>query len=200
MEFVENSLVKKARSGDTQAFTELMYLYKDKIYHLAYRMLGNAQEAEDVSQETFLRVYSNLDRYDEKHKFSTWIYRIATNLSIDRIRKKKANFSLDESWNDEEGADWYAKIASNDISPEQQAILSEEQETLHKAILSLPPKYRGIVTLKYVNELSIQEISEIVNLSVPTVKTRLHRGREYLRKYLVKSGSVRERSGQYELS
>lgn len=200
MEFVENSLVKKARSGDTQAFTELMYLYKDKIYHLAYRMLGNAQEAEDISQETFLRVYSNLDRYDEKHKFSTWIYRIATNLAIDRIRKKKAKFSLDESWNDEEGADWYAKIASNDISPEQQAILSEEQETLHKAILSLPPKYRGIVTLKYVNELSIQEISEIVNLSVPTVKTRLHRGREYLRKYLVKSGSVRERSGQYELS
>jgi len=200
MDFVEKKLVENAKSGNMQAFTELMYLYKDKIYHLAYRMLGNSQEAEDISQETFLRVYANLDRYDDQHKFSTWIYRIATNLCIDRIRKKKADFSLDESWNADEGIDWYSKIPNYDKSPEEEAIVNEEQEIIHNAILNLPPKYRVIMTLKYVEELSVQEISEVVNLSVATVKTRLHRGREYLRKQLIVSGKVRKRSGQYELS
>src|SRR5690606_37657552 len=81
---VEVRLIKLSRQGDRHAFAELVNLYKDKIYFLAYRMMNNVQEAEDVVQETFLRVYMNLHRYDDTHKFSTWIFRIATNLCIDR--------------------------------------------------------------------------------------------------------------------
>lgn len=190
MEFSESRLIEKAKSGDIDAFTELLYLYNDKIYHLAYRMLGNSHEAEDVSQETFLRVYTNLERYDDKYKFSTWVYRIATNLCIDRIRKKKADFSLDDNWNSEEEMDLYSKIPNYSKSPEDEVISNEEQEILQNAISNLPPKYRAIMTLRYVNDLSVQEIGDITNLSKATVKTRLHRGREYLRKQLVGSANV----------
>jgi len=200
MEFVDKQLVKKAKMGDMQAFAELIQHYKDKIYHLAFRMLGNRQEAEDICQETFLRVFSSLDRYSETYKFSTWIFRIATNLCIDRIRKKKADFSLDENWNDDDGVDWHSRIANFEKSPEEEVILSEQQQLLQKALLNLPAKYRGIMILRYVQELSIQEISEVVNLSLATVKTRLHRGREYMRNQLVASDFLRERGGQYEMS
>lgn len=89
MNFVEARLAKLARNGDRNAFAELVELYKDKIFHLAYRMLNNKQEAEDAVQETFLRVYTNLHRYDENQKFSTWIFRIGTNLCIDKLRRRK---------------------------------------------------------------------------------------------------------------
>lgn len=89
LNFVEARLAKLARNGDRNAFAELVELYKDKIFHLAYRMLNNKQEAEDAVQETFLRVYTNLHRYDENQKFSTWIFRIGTNLCIDKLRRRK---------------------------------------------------------------------------------------------------------------
>ncbi len=184
MELVEKQLAKKAKSGDRQAFTELIDIYKDRIYHMAYRMVNNREEAEDIAQETFIRVYSNLDRFDEAYKFSTWIYRIATNLCIDRIRKKKAQFSLDESLDGEEGLDGYSRLATNQLTPEMEVVQGELQNEVQHAIQSLPSKYRSIVILKYLQDLSLAEISEITNLPISTVKTRIHRGRETLRKKL----------------
>jgi len=185
MNFIDKQLVKKAKTGDKQAFTDLVNEYKDKIYNLAYRMLGNKQEAEDISQDTFLRVYSNLDKYDETHKFSTWIYRIASNLSIDRIRKKKPSVFLDAEWKDEEGLDWYSRLPNDNKTPEEELLLDEQQRLIQEALLSLPEKYRLIMILKYMEDRSIQEISTITDTSLATVKTRLHRGREYLRKQLL---------------
>jgi RNA polymerase sigma-70 factor (ECF subfamily) len=184
--FVETRLAKLARNGDRRAFSELVDLYKDKIYHLAYRMLHNVQEAEDVVQETFLRVYTNLNRYDETQKFSTWIYRIGTNLCIDRLRKRKASYSLDAEVNDSEGSDWYSMLASNDRTPEGELLLSETQEQVRRAIDSLPEKYKSAVILRYLHDMSLQEISEVLDMPVTTVKTRVHRGREYLRERLEK--------------
>ena len=200
MEYVDKKLVKKAKTGDINAFSELIHLYKDKIFNLAYRLLGNVQEAEDISQETFLRVYTNLDKYDENYKFSPLIFRIATNLCIDRIRKKRADFSLDQSWDTEDGIDYHSIIPSYEKSPEDEVISMEQHNQIQQAILGLPPKYRIIMTLRYIQDLSIQEISNIVNLSLATVKTRLHRGREYLRKQLVAGKNAGERSGLYEMS
>jgi RNA polymerase sigma-70 factor, ECF subfamily len=183
--FIETRLVRLSRDGDRRAFSELVDMYKDKIYYLAYRMLNNVQEAEDVVQETFLRVFKNLDRYDEKQKFSTWIYRIATNLSIDRLRKRKAVYSLDAGMApDGEGTDYYSTLASTDPSPEGQLILTETQQTIRRAIDQLPEKYKSVVILRYMHDMSLQEISEVLNMPVTTVKTRVHRGREYLRKKL----------------
>ncbi|NMO97975.1 RNA polymerase sigma factor SigW [Paenibacillus lemnae] len=177
-------LVKLARKGDQRAFAELLELYKDKIFHLAYRMLYNRHEAEDIVQETFLRVYKNLDRYDEHQKFSTWIYRIGTNLCIDRLRKRKPSYSLDADMNDQEGMDGYSMIPSDDRSPESEVLLSETQRIIHQAMETLPAKYKGIMILRYIQDLSLQEISEILDLPVTTIKTRVHRGREFLRKKL----------------
>jgi RNA polymerase sigma-70 factor, ECF subfamily len=181
---MDTRLAKLARSGDRAAFEELVELYKDKIYHLAYRMLHNRHEAEEIVQETFMRVYTNLDRYDEQQKFSTWIYRIGTNLCIDRLRKKKASYSLDAELSDGEGGDWYATLASQDAGPEDQVTLSETQQQIRDSIETLPEKYKAIVILRYLQDFSLQEISDTLSMPVTTIKTRLHRGREFLRKKL----------------
>jgi RNA polymerase sigma-70 factor (ECF subfamily) len=182
---VETRLAKLARNGDRRAFAELVELYKDKIYHLAYRMLNNKHEAEDAVQETFLRVYTNLHRYDEQQKFSTWIFRIGTNHCIDRLRKRKHSaYSLDAEMPDGEGNDYYSMLPANEDTPEDQIILSETQQQIRKAINMLPEKYKSVVILRYLQDMSLQEISDVLDMPVTTVKTRVHRGREYLRKKL----------------
>lgn len=184
MNYVETRLVKLSLAGDRRAFSELVDMYKDKIYYLGYRMLGNVHEAEDIVQETFLRVFTNLERYDLAQKFSTWIYRIATNLCIDRLRKRKANYSLDAEVEGGEGIDYYATLRSNDPLPEDSLMLSETQQTIRRAIDQLPEKYKAVVILRYLHDMSLQEIGEALDMPVTTVKTRVHRGREFLRKKL----------------
>ncbi|REK59985.1 MAG: RNA polymerase sigma factor SigW [Thermobacillus sp.] len=181
---VEARLARKALKGDQQAFAEIVGLYQDKLYHMAFRMLGSRQEAEDVVQEAFLRVYRNLDRYDAGMKFSTWIYRIATNLCIDRLRKRKATYSLDAESTEHEGLDGYAVIPSDDRTPESEMLLSETQRIVRQAIDTLPAKYKSVMVLRYLHDLPLQEIGEVLDMPVTTVKTRVHRGREYLRKKL----------------
>jgi len=181
---LETRLALLARKGDQRAFAEIVELYKDKIFHLAYRMLSNRHEAEDVVQDTFLRVYKNLDRYDENQKFSTWIYRIGTNLCIDRLRKRKPTYSLDAEMNDQEGVDGYSILPSDDRTPESELLLSETQQLIRQAIESLPAKYKTVMVLRYLQDLSLQEISDVLDMPVTTIKTRVHRGREYLRKKL----------------
>jgi RNA polymerase sigma-70 factor (ECF subfamily) len=183
--FVETRLAKLARNGDRVAFTELVELYQDKIFHLAYRMLNNRHEAEDAVQETFLRVYTNLHRYDETQKFSTWIFRIGTNLCIDRLRKRKnMTFSLDAEMPDGEGNDYYAMLPGHEDTPEKQVIVSETQQQIRDAIETLPVKYKSVVILRYLHDMSLQEIGDVLDMPVTTVKTRVHRGREFLRKKL----------------
>ncbi|GIP41403.1 ECF RNA polymerase sigma factor SigW [Paenibacillus sp. J31TS4] len=184
MSSVEGRLVKLSRKGDRSAFAELVDMYKDKIYHLAFRMLSQSQTAEDIVQETFLRVYRNLDRYDESQKFSTWIYRIATNLCIDQLRKRKPSYSPDAEMPDGEGADWYSLLPSEEATPEDQIMLSETQLQIREAIQSLPEKYKSVVILRYLHDMSLQEIGDVLDMPVTTVKTRVHRGREFLRNKL----------------
>ena len=181
---IEARMARRALKGDQQAFAEIVALYQDKLYHMAFRMLGSRQEAEDVTQEAFLRVYRNLDRYDESLKFSTWIYRIATNLCIDRLRKRRMSYSLDAESNEHDGLDGYALIPSDDRTPESEMLLSETQRIVREAIETLPAKYKSVMVLRYLHDLSLQEIGEILDMPVTTVKTRVHRGREFLRKKL----------------
>lgn len=180
----EARLAEFARDGDREAFADIVDAYKDKIYQLGYRMLGNAHEAEDIVQETFLKVFANLEKYDPSHKFSTWIYRIGTNLCIDRLRKRKSVYSLDAEVAGGEGSDGYSMLAGKDDTPEDQAMLSETRVQIRNAIEELPEKYRSVVVLRYFHDLSLQEISHILGMPVTTIKTRVHRGREYLRRKL----------------
>lgn len=187
MELYETRLAQLARSGDRFAFRELVDMYQNKIFHLAYRMLGNIQEAEDVVQETFLRVYINLERYDPAQKFSTWIYRIGTNLCIDHLRKRKRkkDVSLDANVYDSDSADGYDLMpADEQHRPDNQLVLSETKRQIRDMLDQLPDQYKSIVILRYLHDMSLQEISEVLDLPVTTIKTRLHRGREFLRNRL----------------
>ncbi|SIR25938.1 MULTISPECIES: RNA polymerase sigma factor SigW [unclassified Paenibacillus] len=184
MKSIEANLIRLALKGDQRAFADLVGMYQDKLYHLAYRMLYNRQEAEDAVQETFLRVFRNMERYDESMKFSTWIYRITTNLAIDRLRRRKPGFSLDAEVPEHDGLDGYSMFASEDASPEDEVLLSETQRIIRAAIETLPPKYKSVMVLRYLEDLSLQEISDVLDMPVTTIKTRVHRGREFLRKKL----------------
>ncbi|MGW7762490.1 RNA polymerase sigma factor SigW [Bacillus velezensis] len=184
MENLIKKRIKQVKKGDQNAFAEIVDLYKDKIYQLCYRMLGNVHEAEDIAQEAFIRAYVNIDSFDINRKFSTWLYRIATNLTIDRIRKKKPDYYLDAEVAGAEGLTMYSQIAADGVLPEDAVLSLEMSDTIQKKILKLPDKYRTVIVLKYIDELSLIEIGEILNIPVGTVKTRIHRGREALRKQL----------------
>jgi RNA polymerase sigma-70 factor (ECF subfamily) len=184
MEAIVKERIKQVKKGDQNAFAEIVELYKDKVYQLCYRMLGNPHEAEDIAQEAFIRAYINIHSYDSSKKFSTWLYRIATNLSIDRIRKKKPDYYLDAEVAGGEGLTLYSQVAADVALPEDEVQYVELQEIIQEEILKLPDKYRSVIVLKYIEELSLKEISEILDLPINTVKTRIHRGREALRKQL----------------
>lgn len=184
MDALVNKRIKQVLKGDQNAFADIVSLYQHKLYQVCYRMLGNKQESEDIAQEAFVRAYMNLHTFDQKRKFSTWLYRIATNLCIDRIRKKKPDYYLDAEVSGTEGLDLYSQIASEDQLPEETLEQMELQDRIQYEIGRLPDKYRTVVVLKYIEELSLQEISEILDMPLGTVKTRIHRGREALRKQL----------------
>ncbi|WP_100374485.1 RNA polymerase sigma factor SigW [Bacillus sp. FJAT-45037] len=182
MEAIVKRIIHEVKQGDEQAFAELVELYKDKVYQVAYRMVGNAHEAQDVAQEAFLRAYTNLDRFDVNRKFSTWIFKIATNVAIDRLRKKKPDFYLQDSVNGSDHLTYESQLAAVEASPDEQVLTMELQEWVQDEINQLPPKYRIAIVLKYLEDLSLKEISEILDMPISTVKTRIHRGREALRK------------------
>lgn len=182
MNELENEFVKLAQDGDHQAFAKLVSLYQSKIYHLCYRMLGNKQEAEDATQETFMRVYINFKRYDQQQKFSTWIFRIATNWCIDKLRQRKQISSLDARQHNNESESSYLESLEDNLTPESQVIVNETQAYIQNIIEQLPVIYKAPIMLKYMNDFSLQEISEVLNVPVSTVKVRMHRAREYLRR------------------
>jgi len=184
METMIKKRIKQVKKGDQNAFAEIVDLYKDKIYQLCYRMLGNAHEAEDIAQEAFIRAFVNIHTYDMSKKFSTWLYRIATNLSIDRIRKKKPHYYLDAEVSGTDGLTMYSQVSAEGALPEDELETMELQATIQQEILKLPDKYRTVIVLKYIDELSLKEIGDILDIPIGTVKTRIHRGREALRKQL----------------
>ncbi|NRD77576.1 RNA polymerase sigma factor SigW [Bacillus sp. BRMEA1] len=184
MEDIVKKRIKQVIKGDQEAFGEIVDIYKNSVFQLCYRMLGNRHEAEDTAQEAFIRAYTNIHTFNQNLKFSTWLFRIATNLCIDRMRKKKPDHYLDAEVAGTEGLTLYSQVPSESPLPEIELESLELQETVHKEILKLPEKYRSAIILKYIEGLSLNEISDILGLPIGTVKTRIHRGREALRQQL----------------
>lgn len=184
MDAIIKKRIKQVLKGDQNAYAEIVELYKDKVFQLCYRMLGNRHEAEDMAQEAFIRAYVNISRFNINLKFSTWIYRIATNLCIDRIRKKKPDYYLDAEVSGTDGLTMYSQVAAETKLPEEEVESMELQDIIQREISKLPEKYRSVIVLKYIEELSLKEISEILDMPLGTVKTRIHRGREALRHQL----------------
>ena len=185
----DNNLVEEFIAGNDAAFTQLVARYKDPIINYINMMVGNYDVAADLAQETFLRVYQNIGRYNSMYQFSTWIYRIATNLAIDEIRyrKRRGQVFYRNVWeNQTDGAAEEREFALRDYgrNPSDEVLRKESGQVMGDAIRSLPPKYRTAFVMKEVQELSYDEIAKILKTSPGTIKSRLHRARELLQRKL----------------
>ncbi|GEL77632.1 RNA polymerase sigma factor SigW [Tenuibacillus multivorans] len=182
-----NQLIKQVKKGNHEAFGLIIDQYQHAIYQHCYRMLGNHHDAQEVTQEAFVKVYTNIKTFKQNNKFSPWLYRIATNLAIDHMRKKRPVSILDQPIHSNDHTTLLDKQKSKEQTPEESYERLELSETVQEALLTLPPKYRAVIVLKYVRDLPLQEIAEVLELPMGTVKTHLHRGREALRKKLVEA-------------
>jgi RNA polymerase sigma-70 factor (ECF subfamily) len=185
----DNSLVRDFISGNDAAFAQLVTRYKDSITNYLNMMIGDYDIAVDLSQETFLRVYKNIDRYSNFYQFSTWIYRIATNLAIDemRYRKRRGRVFYKNVWGDRKSnEDGGRKFEITDVrrGPGDEVLRKESSRILGDAIRSLPEKYRTAFIMKEVEKLPYDEIAKVLNCSAGTIKSRLHRARELLQRKL----------------
>ncbi len=173
----EKAWVLQAQHGNDEAFTRLVEAYQTHVYNLCYRMLGEPQAAEDAAQETFLRAYQNLHRYDERRPFATWLLSIAAHYCIDRMRRHKFVISsLDEG--EERGAFELPDVDAP--NPEVEAIRGEQRERMQSVLGRLDSVDRAAVVLRYWHDSSEIEIAETLNLTVSAVKSRLHRARREL--------------------
>jgi RNA polymerase sigma-70 factor (ECF subfamily) len=171
----EQAWVSQAQHGDDQAFTQLVETYQKPVYNLCYRMLGEPESAEDAAQETFLRAYQHLDRYDSKRPFATWLLSIAAHYCIDRLRRRRfSTFSIDEEDDDSPAFEIPDVDAPN---PEREFVRREEKEKIHDILDSLDATDRAAIVMRYWHDASEAEIAESLGLTVSAVKSRLHRAR-----------------------
>jgi RNA polymerase sigma-70 factor (ECF subfamily) len=174
----ELAWVLQAQQGDDDAFTRLVEEYQTHVYNLCYRMLGEPEAAEDAAQESFLRAYQNLHRYDRNRPFGTWLLSIAAHYCIDRLRRRKLSmFSLDQE-NDDGTTFEVADASSPD--PEVESVKREERDRLHLLLKNLDETDRAAVIMRYWYDFSEVEIAESLRLTVSAVKSRLHRSRRAL--------------------
>lgn len=180
----DSALIKRAIAGDQKAFRRLRLKYHDSIFKLISRMIRNSEEVEDLTQEAFIKAFTSLASFDEEYAFSTWLYKIATNNSIDHIRKKKLQtFSINKPIESEE-SDYSFELADNEPEPDQELIATQRKKMLDDAMNSLPPKYRQVILMRHVEEKEYQEIAKTLKLPLGTVKAHIFRARELLYKQL----------------
>jgi len=174
----ELAWVLQAQQGSDEAFTRLVEEHQTHVYNLCYRMLGEPEAAEDAAQETFLRAYQNLHRYDQNRPFATWLLSIAAHYCIDRLRRRKLSvFSMDQE-NDDGATFEIADSASPD--PEAESVKREERDQLHILLKGLDATDRAAIIMRYWYDFSEVEIAESLRLTVSAVKSRLHRSRRAL--------------------
>lgn len=184
----DNQLIEAAKAGDGDAFSEIVARYRNPLTNFLYRMLGDYEEAVDLAQESFVRVYFALERYRTDHAFSTYIYRIATNLAITELRKRKRRRILSMTGLFDFGEGEVKDLEPEDLRPNPAERLAQDERgrVIETALASLPEKYRAPVVLRDVEEKSYEEISDILNLSLGTTKSRISRGRAVLKEKLEK--------------
>ncbi len=189
----ESELLAAAQRGDQRAFTTLVNRYEDLVYRYAFKLCRDQEAAEEVFQDTFVNVFRKLHQFDRRSKFSTWLYRVVTNNCLMKMRRSKlarASVSIDApegfTNNPPHDEDGHVRqtIPSWRETPLDGVLKRETRMHLDEAIAKLPPDYRSVFVLRDVEERSAAETSKILGLSVPAVKSRLHRARAFLREEL----------------
>ena len=192
----DKKLIEKAAGGDVEAFEKIIEEYQNIVYSIALRMAGNETDAFDMAQEVFIKLYRNLSKFDGRSKLSTWIYRVASNTCLDELKKRKRIRDNTKSLNEEfETADDSVVLEIKDTKPlpEEEIENSELKETLNSAILKLSDQHKEVIILRDIEGFSYEEIADITNNSVGTVKSRLSRARAALRKILKEYGELFEK-------
>jgi RNA polymerase sigma factor (sigma-70 family) len=176
-ELIDRAVVQK----DQQAFATLMKRYKKAVYFMILKMIRDADDADDLTMEAFAKAFKNLHKFKKDYTFSTWLFRIATNNTIDFIRKKKLKtMSLNNTLTDDGGNSVNIDVEDDDNNPQDEFIRTQRIEMVRIFVDKLPAKYRKLVKLRYFDELSYDEIAEELDKPLGTVKAQLHRSRELL--------------------
>lgn len=175
-------LIDAAVSGlDEQAYADLMKRYKKPVYHMVLKMVRNVDDAEDLTIEAFAKAFKNLHKFKKDFTFSTWLFRIATNNTIDFIRKKRLRTtSLNTSFKDDNGESVTIDVEDNNLNPQEEAIKAQKIDLVRMFVDKLPAKYQRLVKLRYFDELSYDEIAKELDAPLGTVKAQLHRARELM--------------------
>ena len=180
----DQALVKEALDGSQEAFSRLMEKYRNPIHHHIYRMVRDKGQVEDLVQEIFIKAFSSLASYSSNYAFSTWLYKIATNHTIDYLRRKKlATLSIDQPMKTKDGELEY-ELPDATYRPDRHILEDQRRELIQEAIDSLPPKYYRVIVLRHQQERSYEEIAQELDLPLGTVKAHIFRARELLYKKL----------------
>jgi RNA polymerase sigma-70 factor (ECF subfamily) len=199
MEENETNLIERVCSGDINAFQEIVESYKKKVYYIAYDIVGDFHEAEDISQEVFIKMYRALDRFRKDAKMSSWLYQITVNTAIDSLRRRKAKPRFNVEDIEQVGVrDRAFQSASPEADPERRAVATLMQEHIDLALQKITPQERAVFVMRHYNEFKIREIAEVLDVSPGTVKSLLFRALRKLRKELSSSQGKYRWEASYE--
>ena len=188
----ETQIVRRVLEGDVNAFEDLVTEHEKGVYAIAQRMTGNAEDAADMTQETFIKAYNSLSSFRGDSKFSVWLYRIATNVCLDFLRSRSRKPTVSLSVEDDAGEETQMDIADESQSPEQLLERGLTRDAVRRGLKSLSPEYRQILLLREIQGLSYEEIAEALALEVGTVKSRIFRARKRLCAFLLEDGNIPE--------
>jgi len=188
---LEKILIEKSKNGDIESFEKLIEKYQVVAFNIAYRMIGNKEDASDITQEALIKVFKSLKSFRGDSSFSTWFYRIVKNKCIDEIRKVKKvkTFSLDKEFQTDDGS-YSVEIPDNKYLPDKLYEVKEKKELIQAALKRVPEKYRTVLVLRDIQGFAYEEISEITNNPLGTVKSRINRGRLLLKEILIKDSEL----------
>lgn len=185
----ELHIIRSVLDGDVNAFEKLVLENQKNVYNLALKMLGNPEDASDVSQETFLRAYRSLGSFQGDSRFSVWLYRMTSNVCIDLLRKRKRRAEVSMTVVNDEDEESELEIPDERFSPEQTLDRQERVRAVREGLQKLPEEYRRILTMREIGGLSYEELAEALDLELGTVKSKLFRARKKLCEVLLESGN-----------
>ena len=186
---MDTELVRKAAAGDSDAFEQLVLSYEKPIYNLCLRMCGNAEDAMDLTQETFLKAWRSLGSFRADAAFSTWLYRLCSNLCIDHLRREQKRKVLPLHVEDNDGDERPLDVPDPAAGPEERLSAQEDRQQVADALQSLEPEYREALTLRVLHDLSYADIAAVLQVREGRVKSRIARAREKMREEMKKLGN-----------
>ncbi len=186
----EAMIVQRIIGGETEAFELLVLEYQKNVYNVALRITGNAEDAADMAQEAFIKAFNSISSFKGDSRFSVWLYRIVSNVCVDFLRSRARRPASSLSTENEEGESVELEIADESLSPEKLLETKLSCEAVRRGLDSLPGDYRQILLLREIQGLSYDEIAQILDIEIGTVKSRIFRARKKLCAYLIKDGNI----------